>query len=244
MKRFNTVAWASTLSLALVACSDGTAPDGFNDRLNFDVAMVAADGLLDDLSTITQLFPFGSGASQAPSVTRSRVVEFFDGAGNLQEAFDELTTASIHIVSEMSGEFSRESWSASISRSRDMTITGLEGEETSRTANGSGTGDVTRSRHLDDGGTRSYDMSGTSTIQDVVHGVPKEDNPWPLSGMITRQMTVQIVNGPDGDKTVERTAIVTFNGTQFVTMTVNDESFEVDLSARSGSRPFQRKHGG
>ena len=243
MKRFNTVAWASTLSLALVACSDATEPDQFIDQLNFDVAMVAADGLLDDLSTITQLFSFASGASLAPSITRSRVVEFFDGAGNPQEAFDELTTASIHIVSEMSGEFSREGWSASISRSREMTITGLEGEETSRTANGSGTGEITRSRHLDDGGTRSYEMSGTSTIEDLVHGVPREDNPWPLSGTITREMTVQIVNGPDGDQTVERTAIVTFNGTQFVTMTVNGESFEVDLSARSGTRPFQRRRG-
>ncbi len=172
MKRFNTIALASTLSLALVACSDATEPDQFNDRLNLDVAMVAADGLLDDLITINQLFSFGSGASLAPQITRSRVVEYFDGAGILQDAFDELTTASIHIVSEMSGEFTRESWSATIARTRDMIITGLEGEETSRTANGSGTGEVTRSRHLDDGGTRSYDMSGTSTIQDVVHGVP------------------------------------------------------------------------
>ena len=92
-------------------------------------------------------------------------------------------------------------------------------------------------------GTRSYEMSGTSTIQDLVHGVPREDNPWPLSGTITRQITVEIVNGPDGDRSVERTATVTFNGTQFVTMTVNGESFEVDLSARSGNHPFQRRRG-
>ncbi|GMR13695.1 MAG: hypothetical protein BMS9Abin29_1908 [Gemmatimonadota bacterium] len=241
MKCFTKVAWASTLSLALVACSDGTEPEVVTDQLNFDVAMVAADGLLDDLSTINALFPFGSAANRAPALTRSRTVEFFDGAGNPQEAFDELTTASIQISAEMSGEFSRENWSASISRSREMTITGLEGEETSRTANGSGSEEVTRSRHLGDGGARSYEMSGTSTIQDLVHGVPKEDNPWPLSGMITRQMTVQIVNGPDGNRTVERTAIVTFNGTQFVTMTVNGESFAVDLSARGGNRPFQRR---
>ena len=243
MKRFNTIVWASTVSLVLVACSDATEPDEFIDQLNFDVAMVAADGLLDDLSTINQWFSFGFGASLAPQITRSRVVEYFDGAGNLQEAYDELTTASMHIVSEMSGEFTRENWSATIVRTRDIIVTGLEGEETSRTANGSGTGEVTRSRHLDDGGTRSYDMSGTSTIQDVVHGVPREDNPWPLSGTITREMTVKIVNGPDGDQTVERTAIVTFNGTQFVTMTVNGESFEVDLSARSGKHPFRRKQG-
>lgn len=241
MKRFKTVAWVSTVTLALAACSDGTEPEVITDQLDFDVAMVAADGLLDDLNTITQLFPLGSGASLAPSFTHSRSVAFFDGAGNPQEAFDELTTASIQIVSEMSGEFSRETWSASISRSREITITGLEGEETSRTANGSGTEEVERSRHLDDGGTRSYEISGTSTIQDLVHGVPKADNPWPLSGTITRQMTVEVVNGPDGDRTVERTAIVTFNGTQFVTMTVNGESFEVDLATRSGNRPFQRR---
>lgn len=243
MKHFRPVVWASTLTLALVACSDATEPDQFIDQLNFDVAMVAADGLLDDLSTITQLFPFGSGASLAPPLTRSRTVEFFDAAGNPQDAFDELTTASIHVVSEMSGEFSRETWTANIFRSRDMTITGLEGEETSRTANGTGTEEVERSRHLDDGGDRSYEMEGTSTIEDLVHGVPREDNPWPLSGTITREMTVEIVNGPNGDQTVERTAIVTFNGTQFVTMTVNGERFEVDLSARSGNHPFQGRRG-
>jgi hypothetical protein len=241
MTRFKTVAWVSTLSLAVMACNDGTEPDVVVDQLNFDVAMVAADGLLDDLNTITQLFPFGSGPSLAPSFTHSRSVTFFDGAGNPQEAFDELTTASIQVVSEMSGEFSRETWSASISRSREMTITGLEGEETSRTANGSGSEEVKRSRHLDDGGIRSYEISGMSTIQDVVHGVPRADNPWPLSGTITRQMTVDVVNGPDGNRTVERTATVTFNGTQFVTMTVNGESFEVDLATRSGNRPFQRR---
>ena len=243
MRRFNLVACTSALSVALTACSDGIEPDGFLDQLNFDVAMVAADGFLDDLSAISQAIPFGSGASLAPPLTRSRTVEFFDAAGNLQESFDALTTASMHIVSEMSGEFSREDWSASISRSRDMTITGLEGEETSRTANGEGSEEVARSRHLDDGGTRSYDMSGASTIQDVVHGVPRDDNPWPLSGTITRQVTVLVVNGPDGDRTVERTVVVTFNGTQFVTMTVNGEGFEVDLSARSGSNPFRRRRG-
>jgi len=31
MKRFNTVVWASTVSLVLVACSDATEPDEFID---------------------------------------------------------------------------------------------------------------------------------------------------------------------------------------------------------------------
>ena len=241
MRRFTLVALASTLSVGLSACSDGTAPDAFSSQLNRDVAMVAADGLLNDLSQINQVIPAGSQASLAPPLTGNRSVEYFDAAGNQQDAYDELTTASIHVVSERSGEFSREGWSATVSRSRDMIISGLEGEETTRTANGTGSAEIVRSRHLDGGGERSYDMSGESTIQNVVHAVPREDNPWPLSGTISRHMTVVIVNGPDGDATVERDAVVTFNGTQFVTMTVNGESFEVDLSARSGSHPFQRR---
>ena len=241
MTRIKHVAWASTLALALTACSDSTEPDGFLDQLSFDVAMVAADGLLDDLQAIGIPLGVGGGAAAAPPFGRSTTVQFFDAAGNAQSGFDALTTASIHIVNEMSGEFSRGNWTAEISRSRDMTISGLAGEETSRTANGSGSEEVARSQHLDDGGVRSYDMSGESTIENVVHGVPREGNPWPLSGTITRQMTVKVVNGPNGDRTVERTAVVTFNGTQFVTMTVNGETFDVDLSARSGTRPFQKR---
>ncbi len=74
MKRFNTVAWASTLSLALVACSDATEPDQFIDQLNSDVAMVAADGLLDDLITINQLYSFRSGASWSFACSRPKLV--------------------------------------------------------------------------------------------------------------------------------------------------------------------------
>ena len=74
------------------------------------------------------------------------------------------------------------------------------------------------------------------------HGVPREDNPYPLSGTITRDMTAVIVNGPNGDETRTRHVIITFNGTQFPTMTVNGELFEVDLSTREGRHPLRRRN--
>ena len=172
---------------------------------------------------------------------------FFDADGNEQGALDPLTTASIHLVIESTHEFSRDSWTATGTRSRDLLITGLEGEETSRTVNGTGSGTVTRSQHTDEDGVRTYDMSSTSVIENVVHPVPRTDDAWPLSGTITRNVTIDVTNGPEGDVTKTRTVVITFNGTYLATMTVygestvDGESFEIDLSTRSGRHPFRRR---
>jgi hypothetical protein len=71
--------------------------------------------------------------------------------------------------------------------------------------------------------------------------VPRTDDAWPLSGTITREVTIVVVNGPDGDVTKSRTVVITFNGTNLATMTVDGETFEIDLSTRSGRHPFRRR---
>ncbi len=229
--------------LALAACSDTAGPESFEDSLTLDVAMIAADAVIDGLGDMG--FLFGGGASPAPSGASTRTVThtatFFDADGNEQAARDPLTTASIHLTIESSHEFTRDSWTATGTRSRDLMITGLEGEETIRTVNGTGHGTVTRSQHTDADGTRTYDMSSTSVIEDVVHPVPRTDDAWPLSGMITLNVTINVVNGPDGDVTKTRTVVIIFNGTNLPTMTVDGESFEIDLSTRSGRHPFRRR---
>lgn len=233
--------------IALAACSDTAGPDGTDSQLEslltLDVAMVSADALIEDLAELQLAFGGGLGGAFAAPLDRVRTVTYYDADGNEQEAYDEVTTASVHILSEISGEMARESWSGTISRTRDITVTGLEGDEASRTANGTGSSAVFRSSHSDENGDRSYDMSGTSVITDIVQSVPREENSYPLSGTITRDMTVVIVNGPDGDETRTRHVVITFNGTQFATMTVDGESFEVDLSTRSGRHPFRRRQG-
>jgi hypothetical protein len=237
-------AGALTLSLvALAACSDTAGPETFEDSLTLDVAMIAADAAIDELGDMGILF--GGGAFPAPSGAATRTVShtatFFDADGNEQEARDPLTTASIHLVIESTHEFSRDSWTATGTRLRDLMITGLEGEETTRTVNGTGSSTMARSQHTDADGTRTYDMSSTSLLEDIVHPVPRTDDAWPLSGTITREVTIVIVNGPDGDVTKSRTVVITFNGTNLATMTVDGETFEIDLSTRSGRHPFRRR---
>ncbi len=226
-----------TLSLlALAACSDTAGLESSSeDNLTLDVAMIAADAAIGDFGDLGRVFGGG------PHPGGTHTATFYDADGNEQDARDPLTTASIHLVIESSHEFSRDSWSGTGTRSRDLLITGLEGEETTRTVNGTGSSAVTRSRHTDADGTRTYDMSSTSVIEDVVHPVPRTDDAWPLSGTITRNVTINVINGPDGDVTKTRTVVITYNGTNLPTMTVDGEPFEVDLSTRSGRHPFRRR---
>ncbi len=244
LARIGSLALLSTFALA--ACNDANGPSELDQAIDEDVALVAADAVLEDLQQM-----FISLGSQAPSGVSidvaapprnfSRTVSFFDAEGVLQDAYNPLTTASMHMLIEMSGAVERDGWTATIARSRDVTVLGLAGEETQRTWNGTSSTAVTRSQHTDDNGTRTYDMSGVGTIEDVVRGVPRDENPWPLSGTITRSITVVITNGPDGDVTREHTVVVTFNGTQFATLTVNGEEFVLDLAALQSDRAVRRR---
>jgi len=161
-----------------------------------------------------------------------REVTFFDAGGVEQAAFDRLLTASIHIVVDASGERDRPNWSGSVERHRDMWVTGLEGEETERTWNGTGENSVLRSRHVDTLPARTYDMTGSSTIDDVVVPHPRTDAAWPQSGTITRLVHILVLENDVVIREVDRTVVVVFDGTQYATMTVNGEVFTIDLAER------------
>ena len=243
MKKMRISGLGLLTTIALAGCSDANGPNT-DDALDADVAMVAADAALEDIQAMNSGFGgFGSSPamfSAGPPTERSRTVTFFDAGGNAQDGYNAETTASINVVSDMSGSVTRDTWTATIERHRDMTITGLLETETSRTWNGTGDGSVQRSRHSDESGDRSYDMSSTSVIADVVRGLPRADNPYPLSGTITRTISITIVNGPNGDETRSRTVVITFNGTQFATLTINGgDSVDVDLAAREGRHPIR-----
>jgi hypothetical protein len=164
------------------------------------------------------------------SITRSYA--FWDAANAVMDHYDAQLTAKANIQTHIEGERSGESWSGSIDRSRDMTVTGLAGTEAQRTWNGTGTSEVTRSRHNDSGDERSYEISCTLTVVNVVVPVPNGDPRFPLSGSITHQCTIRFDGGPRDGETVERTATVTFNGTATATVTVGDRTFDIDLTNR------------
>lgn len=245
------------LILAAACSGDSTAPG--SDAIDLDVAVVAGDAAYEDVSMMrTQLGAFGvptlgigrTGEWQgcpfdgarftcAPvtrgAFTMTRSYAFLDAGGAAQSAYDAALTASANFVSGMTGAATRDRWSATVSRQRNMTVTGLAGAETQHTINGTGTSSETRSQHSGDGASRSYSMTSTVTYTDVVVPFPRTRGTWPLSGTITRVVTA-VRDGRNGTTTHTRTATVTFDGDATALLVVGDRRFTLNLETGQVTR--------
>ncbi len=251
-KWIGTLAFGAVMALAASACQDGVGNTDLVDEaaLRADVALVAADAMFEDLSLMQEppvlaLMAAGpelAGAEGGGTGTKAKQVTFFDQDGKVQDSYDRLATASMAVVWDFTRAAEQTFWSASVTRHREMTITGLLGEEAEHTWNGTGNGVVARSRHPEGGVVRTYDMTSDVVIADVVKGLPRADNPYPKSGTITRH--IKAVVSKDGTVVGERdlTATITFNGSQFATVTVGADTWQVDLS-QGGLRGIFRKKG-
>lgn len=251
------------LALSAGACDESTSPDDLDDEMVYDAALLAADATVEEVNMWGETLGFG--AAPAPSRygndgivaavgrpggmgswagefsgTRSRTC--YDAEGVAQEQCDDLLTESIHFLRDIEGTVTRGPFTAEVSRERDMTVSGLLGEETERTWNGSGESTTARSGVLDDGRERSHTVEGTFSYEDVVVPIPGSDPRWPTSGTITRTMTATRVLG---DETVVREVdvVITFDGSQYASAVVNGEEMEIDLSNRSGRSLLRRRRG-
>lgn len=245
-------AFSAILALGITACDEGTTdPTAFDfDALNADVALVAADGMFQDLAHMQGPTVWG-GIGPGPEVAAiefegsrsfSKTVTFFDADGNEQSRYDPLTTASMRIETELEREVSHTFWSADIHRTRDMTVSGMEGVEAERTWNGDGEGEVSKSRHPEGGAEREYEMTSSAVIDNVVRGVPHATYPYPKSGSITRTIHAKIT--VDGVTEVrDIVATITFDGDNTAIMKVGDDTWEVNLDDRGVKNRFQRTNG-
>ncbi len=240
------------VTLLLAGCVGTSSPD--DDTLNFDAAVIAADGALEDLEMMHgprlglrgSVFPGLTGNRPDCPMTQdvflcdpieregieyTRTITYMDAIGDPQGAYDETTTGSIHYEISIVGRRARERWSADIDRRRSLTVTGLLDGVDAVTWNGTGTDTILRSRHMDAGDVRTYNVVSSDQITDVMVPYPRTDESWPLSGTITKSMTITRTSD-GGDETKDRTASIEFNGTQIVEVTVGDETFTVDLTER------------
>jgi hypothetical protein len=252
---------ALVCAVILGACGkDATGPDQDTPLLDSDLAVVVADATGEDVDIMREPVSFPSmSPSLAPgngelsptnctfsnasqrvecppftrenSLTITRSYQFFDALGAIQQAYDALLTAKANIKASIVGVKSGDHWSATIERSRDFTVTGLLGEETERTWNGTGTASATRSRH-NDTTERTYDITCTLTVTNVVVPVERGADRFPTSGTITRHCTITITGGPRDGLVVDRTVTVTFNGNQSATLSIGDKTFDIDLKSR------------
>lgn len=259
MTRLRPCLTALAAALVAAACSDRSAPTGADasPQENFDVATFVGDAVAEDISLFrTQEGAFGvpsadafftgewrnnctysaaTGRFTCPVLTHegrtiARSFQLLDAAGHPQAAYDPVTTASANFVSTITGSVARNDFSASFSRERNVTISGLAGNETQHTVNGSGTSSTARTRHTADGATRTYSMTASVTITNVVVPFPRTRGAWPLSGTITRQVSFTREASTGQQRSGTRIATVTFNGTQFVPLVVGGRTFTLDLA--------------
>jgi len=263
MKRTNRISQTLgvfAVAIAVTACGESTGPDMLDDEMVMDAAILAADATVEEVTMWTQ--PFGFGIAPAPAAndpvqptgrpgglgdwsgefSGTRSVTFYDAEGVEMDVYDDGLTESINFVRTIEGSIVRDNFSAEISRERDMTVSGLAGEETTRTWNGDGSSNVARSGVLEDGTERAHTVEGSFEFDDVVVPIPGSDSRWPLSGTITRAFTVTRLT-EDGTLTRDVAVVITFNGTEIAMVTVNGEAMEIDLSARDGRNPLRRRRG-
>ena len=239
------------VAAAVLAAGCNTDAVTGDSLINQDVAMVSAESAAQNIEAMRGpggMHGFGFSALRGKfecnggdrfGLTVTRTCIYKDAAGNAQAAFDELTTASVAVHLEVKGGFGREGMTGAIDRKSDLLVTGLAGAETKMTWNGSGSGTSSRVK-TPDGATVQYDMTETEATKDVVIPVPRTDTSWPLSGVITRKVTVKFTGGDKDGTTETRDVTITFDGTQFATVVVNGETFQFDLTKRG--RPGKGDH--
>ena len=165
-------------------------------------------------------------------LTLNRDYAFFDANQTAQSAYSASTTASANFHVNVAGVHVAAAGADTVNRDRSLTVSGLAGAETSRTWNGTGTRSDGGFRQETDV-KRNYHTTDAVTVTNVVVNLPRSSNPWPMSGSITRQIsgTASISrSGVSKSFAVTRTVAITFNGTQYATVTVGSDTYTLDLS--------------
>lgn len=246
-------------TLALAACSsDATDPAGAltDAEVSADVAAAAGPAIAADVASFDAteqaagIAPgstngcallsgrFRCTAVTASGVTTTRTFAFLDAAGATQSAYDASTTARVDATVDVAGSASGTArdggFVTKFHRTRSHSLSGLAGAETQRTWDGVGAGldSTTITGSLN---TRQYVGQAADTTTAVVVKLPRSANPYPVSGQHVRVVnaTLSVEGRRVSSRQVTRRAVVTFNGTAAVPMTINGVVCTLHLDTRS-----------
>ncbi len=252
---------ALTVTLALAACGRETATDPAaapsDAEVSADVAAAAGDVVVADLASFGDgemvggldaragagaACPLSGGRFRCATTTSNNVTTthsfaYFDAGGAPMTSYDARLTASMNLQTDVSGSAAGTTpvgtFTTTFTRSRNRTVSGLAGAETRRTWNGTGSG-TSASTVSGPFGTRHYAGAASDTTRDVVVAVPRTDGSYPLSG--THVQVVSATLSVDGSsapaRAVTRRAVVTFNGTAAVPITVGATHCTLHLDTR------------
>ena len=171
-------------------------------------------------------------------LTLTRSFAFYNAAGTLLSKFNDSTVASVNVTTTETGVRPTATGADTISGSRNMTASGLAGHNTTRTWNGTG-GRSVGGYYTDSAATRTYDNTESTTFSYIVVTLPRSSNPYPTSGSVSRQVTLTgtvTKGGKSKSFNTSRTVGITFNGTEFVPMTVGSTAYTLDLATGKATK--------
>jgi hypothetical protein len=225
----------------LAACAgDATAPGPVDEEVDATVdALALAEGLgLPGTNTDRETgsaptglvrhpcrYDEGSGRWMCAPITRNgitfvRSFAYEDGEGNPMRRFDPLLTAAVDTRNAVHGTTQRDNASVRVRSAGEITVSGLLGQETTRTLDGREIGAREIEVVSDEGVSSSRVEFANQTLAVVIPVLSGTDRVrsarrWPLSGQAIRAHAVTVTR--HGETTTERwRETTTFNGTPLV----------------------------
>jgi len=239
----------------LAACSDtGTGADAsITAEMRADVAAATGAALATDVEGMSRSSATGSGSlfafAGAPatagctfnlgtfvclntlgSLDGTANLTFKDGSGTAQDSYDASATASVDIATDVSGSVSHGNFEITYSRTASFTVSGLAGDETERTWNGTATTTVSSSLF---NGNHGYTMDASTDFNGVIVPTGGSEPRWPTSGTATTQVDFEVTGGPHAGTTGTLTATITFNGTGQVPLRIGTTEFTLNLDSHA-----------
>lgn len=152
-------------------------------------------------------------------LTIARSYAFFDATGQPMKDRDDIKTASVNFQLSMNGSVSRDTtFLGVVHRTRNMTVSGLLGNETTRRWDGFGASADTNT-HRSAQTTRTYAGKSVDSLKAVIYPQPRTPTSYPLSGTMIRSVSYMVTStGHTGTerRSVDRRAVITYNGTASV----------------------------
>ncbi len=165
-------------------------------------------------------------SGEGKSVVKS--YQFLDVSGKPMEKFIRGTTESIHYLVKTDGSEAKDNYTSVSHSLRDVAVSGFLGPN--RIWNGFGSSADTNS-YKEDLSTRKYTGLSVDTLKAVTFVDERATHPYPLSGVAIRVVDYTAVStGKQVETTtVHRRAVVTFNGTADVPISLGDYSCVLHL---------------
>lgn len=219
----------------LQSLDDGASLSGVNFSINIDAARGDAQSTAAPCTYSAGRWSCAAVVSNG--VTTARSYAYYDANGQPMQTLDNLKTASINYQFSMNGTHVRDStFTETTHRTRNVTVSGLLGAETTRRWDGYGASADTNTHH-DAVSTRRYAGKSADSLKAVVYPQPRPRGSFPLSGSIIRVVNYTVTSTGKGIETrsVDRRVVTTYNGTALakiqsgtVTCTLHLDTHKVD----------------